>query len=234
MSQKSPQVVKHVVKGEKWACSTLEAGKNKPIMFFAKTRGFKRFCEKIKENRRFDWTSDFGLSDKTWTCGLYHPKGDLNIFLVILSFFRPFRYGKNDLSRSRDILSPGAPIVSMVVYVVVKIRSQIDGFGLMGADRFILNIYGQPMWSLSQLQLIKVVVLYLFFSRLSREFAIKICTAIIKEKARSNHLHHVCADALVHTWWRWSQLQKVTFPMLSKVKIWYAVSKEKAFVGVII
>ena len=49
-----------------------------------------------------------------------HPKGDLNIFLVILSFFRPFRYGKNDLSRSRGILFPGAPIVSMVVYVVIK------------------------------------------------------------------------------------------------------------------
>ena len=57
--------------------------------------------------------------------------------MVILSFFRPFRYGKNDLSRSRGILSPGAPIVSMVVYVVVKIRSQIDGFGLMGADDFL-------------------------------------------------------------------------------------------------
>ena len=38
------------------------------------------------------------------------------------------------------------------------------------------------MWSLSQLQPIRVVVLYLFFSRLSRVFAIKICTAIIKEK----------------------------------------------------
>ena len=38
MSQKSPQVVKHVVKGEKWACSTLKAGKNKPIMFITKTR----------------------------------------------------------------------------------------------------------------------------------------------------------------------------------------------------
>ena len=56
----------------------------------------------------------------TCTCGLYYPKGDLNIFMVLLSFFRPFRYGKNDLSRSRDILSPGAPIVSMVVYVVVR------------------------------------------------------------------------------------------------------------------
>ena len=78
---------------------------------------------------------------------LYHPNGDLNIFLVILSFFRPFRYGKNDRSRSRGILSPGTPIVSMVVYVVVKIRSQIDGFGLVGADRFVSWICGQLVWS---------------------------------------------------------------------------------------
>ena len=42
---KSPQVVKHVVKGEKWACSTLKVGKNKPIIFVAKTRDFKRFSE---------------------------------------------------------------------------------------------------------------------------------------------------------------------------------------------
>ena len=148
----------------------------------------------------------YGRSDKTWTCGLYHPKGDLNIFLVILSFFRPFRYGKNDLSRSRGILSPGAPIVSMVVYVVVKIRSQIDGFGLIGGGWFFIKINGQRMWSLSQFQPIKVVVLYLFFSRLSRGSAIKICTTVIKEKTGSNHIQHMCADALVHTWWRWLEL----------------------------
>ena len=53
INQKSPQVVKHVVKGEKRACSTLEAGKDKPIDYIAKTRDFKRFSEKIKENRRF-------------------------------------------------------------------------------------------------------------------------------------------------------------------------------------
>ena len=130
---------------------------------------------------------------------LYHPKGDLNIFLDILSFFRPFHYGKNDLLRSRGILSPGAPIVSMVAYVVVKIRSQIDGFGIIGSGLFFVKIHGQQMWSLSQLQLIKVVVLCLFFSRLSREFAIKICTAIYKEKAGSNHLHHECTNASAHT-----------------------------------
>ena len=62
---KSPQVVKYVVKGEKWACSTLEAGKNKPIMFITKTRDFKRFCEKTKEKRGFVMNPRFGLSDKT-------------------------------------------------------------------------------------------------------------------------------------------------------------------------
>ena len=66
MRQKSPQVVKHVVKGEKWACSTLKAGKNKPIDYIAKTRDFARICEKIKmsdttyelifaRNVRFKW-----------------------------------------------------------------------------------------------------------------------------------------------------------------------------------
>ena len=79
----------------------------------------------------------YGRSDWIRTSGLYHPKGDLNIFLVILSFFRPFRYGKNDHSRSSGILSPGTPIVSMVAYVVVKIRSQIDGFSLIGSGWFL-------------------------------------------------------------------------------------------------
>ena len=54
MRQKSPQVVKHVVKCEKWACSTPKAGKNKPVLYIAKTRDVKRFSEKTKENRRFD------------------------------------------------------------------------------------------------------------------------------------------------------------------------------------
>ena len=49
-SPKSPQVVKHVVKGEKWACSTQKTGKNKPFDYVAKTRDFARIREKIKEN----------------------------------------------------------------------------------------------------------------------------------------------------------------------------------------
>ena len=60
--QKSPQVVKHVVKGEKWACSTLEAGKDKPIKFVEKMRDFKRFCEEIKEKRGFVMNPRFGAS----------------------------------------------------------------------------------------------------------------------------------------------------------------------------
>ena len=56
-------MVKHVVKGEKWACSTLEAGKNKPFPYITKTRDFARIYKKTKENRRFDLISDFGL---TW------------------------------------------------------------------------------------------------------------------------------------------------------------------------
>ena len=63
--QKSPQVVKHVVKGEKWACSTLGAGNNKPIDYIAKTRDFARIYEKIKEKRGFVMNPRFGLSDKT-------------------------------------------------------------------------------------------------------------------------------------------------------------------------
>ena len=63
--KKSPQVVKHVVKGEKWACSAPKAGKNKPIIFIKKTRDFKRFCEINKEKSGILRLPIFGLSDKT-------------------------------------------------------------------------------------------------------------------------------------------------------------------------
>jgi hypothetical protein len=52
-------VVKHVVKGEKWACSTLKAGKNKPIMFITKTRDFARICEKNKRKTRVRYEPSF-------------------------------------------------------------------------------------------------------------------------------------------------------------------------------
>ena len=47
MRQKYPQVVKHVVKGEKWACSTLKIGKNKPSVIITKKREFARKQKKI-------------------------------------------------------------------------------------------------------------------------------------------------------------------------------------------
>ena len=63
MKQKSPQMVKHVVKCEKWACSTLDEGKNKPVMFITKTRDFKRFWEINKEKSGILGLLIFGLSD---------------------------------------------------------------------------------------------------------------------------------------------------------------------------
>ena len=54
---------------QKQAHSTHQTGKDVPVIIITKTRDFARICEEIKENRRFGWTSDFGLSDKTWTCG---------------------------------------------------------------------------------------------------------------------------------------------------------------------
>ena len=169
----------------------------------------------------------FGLSDKTWTCGLYHPNGDLNIFLVILSFFRHFRYGKNDLSRSRGILSPGAPIVSMVVYVVVKNPLPNRWLRPHGSGWFFIVISGQPMWSLSQPQLIKVVVLYLFFSHLSRGSTIKICTAIDKEKPGAvMYIMSVPMYLHMHDGNDWNYTP-ISLPTPSIANIWYAVSKEK-------
>ena len=88
--------------------------------------------------------------------------------------------------------------MSMVVYVVVKIRSQTDGFGLRVADFFY-----KKLWSIDVVALAAsahqgrcIVALQQSFVK---RFAIKNCTAVSKEKAGSNHIQHVCADALVHT-----------------------------------
>ena len=42
-----------MVKGEKWACSNLEAGKNKPIMFITKTRDLARICEELLRRLKY-------------------------------------------------------------------------------------------------------------------------------------------------------------------------------------
>ncbi len=61
MSQKSPQVVKHVVKGEKWACSTLEAGKNKAHYVYCENA---RFQEILRGNKR---KSEVRLNLRFWS-----------------------------------------------------------------------------------------------------------------------------------------------------------------------
>ena len=70
VDKKSPQVVKQVVKGEKWACSTLEAGKDKPVLFVAKMRDFKRFSEINKEKSGILRLPIFGLSGTLRTLGV--------------------------------------------------------------------------------------------------------------------------------------------------------------------
>jgi len=41
MRRKSPQVVKHVVKGEKWACSTLEVGGEQVLLIYRESTRFR-------------------------------------------------------------------------------------------------------------------------------------------------------------------------------------------------
>ncbi len=48
----------------------------------------------------------------------YHPNGEIYIFLVVLPFFRLFRYGKKDFSRFRTRLFPCTPNVVVVKHVV--------------------------------------------------------------------------------------------------------------------
>ena len=67
-------MVWHVVKRKKRACSNLNSGRNKPILFTAKTQAFTSFCGKTKEKRESYDSRFSGLSDWTWTSGLYHPK----------------------------------------------------------------------------------------------------------------------------------------------------------------
>ena len=70
ISYKSSQVVKHVVKGEKLACSTLKAGKSRSVMFIAKTRNFAIIFEEMKDKSELLRILILGLSNIT--CGIYH------------------------------------------------------------------------------------------------------------------------------------------------------------------
>jgi len=80
MVQKSPQVVKHVVKDEKWACSTFKVGKNKPIFYITKTRDFKRFYEINKEKSGILRLPIFGTSVHNRPNTTAQCRGGRNIF----------------------------------------------------------------------------------------------------------------------------------------------------------
>ena len=62
----------------------------------------------------------FGLSDKTWTCGLYHPNRPEYLFLAVFAFSEAFCYAKTAFSYSRALLSPCTPDLFMVKDVVKK------------------------------------------------------------------------------------------------------------------
>ena len=47
------------------------------------------------------------------------------------------------------LLSPRSPVLKVVKYVVVKIRSHLMWSSIKGADRFICGNCGQIMWSFS-------------------------------------------------------------------------------------
>ena len=68
----------------------------------------------------------FGLSDKTWTCGLYHPNRPEYLFLAVFAFSSPFCYAKTAFSYSPDIISPCTPDLFMVKDVVKFESEMID------------------------------------------------------------------------------------------------------------
>ena len=67
----------------------------------------------------------YGLSDKTWTCGLYHPNWLIYLFLAVFAFSSPFYYAKTAFSYSRDILSPCTPVLFMVKDVVKSVSEKM-------------------------------------------------------------------------------------------------------------
>ena len=68
----------------------------------------------------------YGLSDKTWTCGLYHPNWLIYLFLAVFAFSSPFCYAKTAFSHSRALLSPCTPDLFMVKDVVKSEYRMID------------------------------------------------------------------------------------------------------------
>ena len=79
----------------------------------------------------------YGLSDTTWTCGLYHPNWFIYLFLAVFAFFSPFRYAKTAFSYSPDILSPCTPDLFMVKDVVKSKYRMIDMWSSFLGEKYI-------------------------------------------------------------------------------------------------
>ena len=100
--------------GQKWAKKRVKMPEN------------PQKCKRISTTILSKSSCWFGLSDKTWTCGLYHPNWPEYLFLAVFAFFRPFCYAKTAFSYSRDILSPCTPVLFMVKDVVKSEYRMID------------------------------------------------------------------------------------------------------------
>ena len=91
-------------------------------------------ARKIKIIRRFGWTSDFGLSDTTWTCGLYHPNWRGSVLSCALRAFMPFPLQDTCSPSFFRPLFPRVPCLSVVKTVVRPLFARIPG-GALSAEK---------------------------------------------------------------------------------------------------
>ena len=91
-----------------------------------------------------------GLSDKTWTCGLYHPNRLLYIFLAVFAFFSPFCYAKTAFSYSRALFSPCTPVLFMVKDVVKSEYRMIDMWSSFWGGRSAWNFLRRQRRNISR------------------------------------------------------------------------------------
>ena len=168
----------------------------------------------------------YGLSDKTWTCGLYHPNWLIYLFLAVFAFSSPFCYAKTDFSYSRDILSPCTPVLFMVKDVVKSKYQMIDMWSCFRGGsstrkllhRWRKNVWrvekkhtNRYMWSISWKEMITmwsgraentfILLLQLWYCNLEK----RICQALIKNSSLLRIvLKHsqICGKIFVSILWR--------------------------------
>ena len=158
----------------------------------------------------------YGLSDKTWTCGLYHPKKLNYLFLAVFAFSSPLCYAKTAFSYSRTLLSPCTPDLFMVKDVVKSKYRMIDMWSwfwggrsarkLLRRQRMIASRTekehaNQHMWSNSYREMINM-----WSGRVENTFF------LLPQVLYCNLELRLC---------------QVLFSINSVLKIWYAVNKEK-------